>query len=71
VAQHKYKDWLLGVSVGLGVYHPGMTLESFIEQADRNLYRNKATKASAHIIREAEQVAGIPQPDLGEHLSTD
>jgi diguanylate cyclase (GGDEF)-like protein len=69
MAQHKYKDWLLGVSVGLGVYHPGMTLESFIEQADRKLYRNKATKASAHIIREAEQAAGIPQPELGESSS--
>jgi diguanylate cyclase (GGDEF)-like protein len=66
VSQQKYKDWPLGVSVGVGNYDQGMKLEDLIEQADRNLYKQKAAKTSARIIREAEQAAGIPQSQAAE-----
>jgi diguanylate cyclase (GGDEF)-like protein len=69
VAQQKYKDWRLGVCVGVGIYHPGMTPENLIEQADRNLYRHKAMKNSAHIIRKAERAARIAPPETGEPTS--
>lgn len=61
VSQQKYKDWRLGLCVGAGIFHQGMTLEELIEQADRNLYKHKASKTSAQIIKDAEWAAGISQ----------
>lgn len=66
VAQQKYKDWRLGLCVGVGIYQQGMTLEGLIEQADRNLYKHKANKTNTQIIKEAERAAGISQPEEAE-----
>jgi diguanylate cyclase (GGDEF)-like protein len=66
ISQEKYKDWSLGVSVGVGNYRQGMTPENLIEQADRNLYRHKAAKNSARIIRVVEQAAGITPSGAAE-----
>lgn len=71
VAQQKYKDWRLGVCVGVGIYHQGMTPENLIEQADRNLYRHKATKNSAYIIRKAERLSKITKPETGEPTASE
>jgi diguanylate cyclase (GGDEF)-like protein len=70
VAEQKYKDWPLGVCVGVGVYNTGMNLEDLVEQADRNLYRHKAVRSSAQIIRDAEQAAGISQAEPENQISS-
>jgi len=50
VAAHSFANDPLSVSIGAASYKPGLSAEQLLEEADKQLYKNKQLKNSLHII---------------------